>query len=104
MYIGFKAVVATFVAVTCVQSVAANEAVESREFAQFATQALATGYVDAEIRSSCHIQTMADNREYVANKEECRDALDELLSELSEGESLEDQIAQIKSFRAQYGI
>lgn len=101
---GFKTVVATFIAISCIQSVAANEATERREFSQLATQAFATGYVDAEIRSYCLIQTTADNREYVANEEECRDALDELLSELSEGESLKDQIARIKSFRAQYGI
>ena len=104
MQVGFKAVVALFVAISCVQPVAANEAIDSREFAQLAMQAFVTGYVDAEIQGSCLIQRTAENREYVANEEECRDALVELLSELSKGENLENQIAQVNSFREQYGI
>ena len=107
MQIGFKAVVAMFVATTCVQPVAADNAVGSRVFSQFATQAwqaFATGLVDAEIQRSCFIQTTVENRIHVANEAECREALDELLTALSEGEYLEDQVAQIKNFRAQYGI
>jgi len=104
MKIDFKVVLAMFVALSCAQSVTANETADGRELAKVIGQALATGYVDAEIRRSCLIQITADNREYVANKAECRKSLSELQSMLSEGEGLADQFDQVNRFRAQYGI
>lgn len=104
MQIGFKAIVAMIVAMTCAHSVTASETVDYGDLAQVMGQAFATGYVDAEIRRSCLIQTTAENREYVANKVECRESLSEVESVLSEGEGLADQNDQVKRFRAQYGI
>jgi hypothetical protein len=104
MQLGFKAIGAMIIAITCAQPVTANETVDGRELAQVMGQALATGYVDAEIQRSCLIQTTTENRDYVANEAECRESLSELQSVLSEGEGLKDQIDQVKRFRAQYGI
>lgn len=104
MKIDFKVVLAMFVALSCAQSVTANETADGRELAKVIGQALATGYVDAEIRSSCLIQVTTDDREYVANEAECRESLIELQSVLSEGEGRTDQLDQVRRFRSQYGI
>ncbi|ROQ48622.1 hypothetical protein EDB94_0256 [Marinobacter sp. 3-2] len=94
------AAVALFFALT----VNADETFDGREIAQAMKEGFANGYVDAEIRSSCLIQTTAENREYVANEEGCRESLIKLQGVLSEGGGLADQIDQVKRFRAQYGI
>ena len=104
MQVSFKAIALVMASLASIQLVTAGEAINARELTEGIGQAFASGYIDAEIRSSCLIQTTAENREYVANEAECRDALNELLRVLSEGESLNDQIAQVKRFRAQYGI
>ena len=104
MQIGFKAMALMMIALASTQPVTANEAVDVREMPQAIRQALATGIVDAEIQRSCLIQTMAENREYVANEAECRESLNELQAALSEGEGLDDQILQVKRFRMQYDI
>lgn len=104
MQVSFKAIGAIIIALVCAPPVGAKETVDGRELAQVIGLALATGYVDAEIRRSCLIQITADNRKYVANEAECRKSLSELQSVLSEGEGLADQIDQVNRFRAQYGI
>lgn len=104
MQVGFKAFGVIILAVVCAQSVSAKDTVDRRDIAQSMGQAFATGYVDAEIQRSCLIQATADNREYVANKAECRESLSELQSVLSENEGMADQIDQVKRFRTQYGI
>lgn len=104
MQVGFKGFWAIILAVVCAQSVSASETVDRPEIAQVMGRALATGYVDAEIQASCLIQATADNREYVANKAECRESLSELQSLLSENEGMADQIDQVKRFRTKYGI
>ncbi|RCW64071.1 hypothetical protein DET61_116112 [Marinobacter nauticus] len=103
MNVGVKALSAA-VALVCALPVSADETVNSRETVQAMLQDFATGYVDAEIQSSCLIQTTTENREYVANEAECRESLIELHSVLSESEGLDNQIDQVKRFRAQYGI
>jgi len=97
-----QSVCAVIIALVCVQPVHAD--VDTQEFTFMAVHAFATGYVDLEIRASCLIQTTAENRKYVANETECRESLNELQAVLSDGEGLEDQIAQLTRFRAQYGI
>lgn len=104
MPVGFKGFGAVILAVVCAQTVSAKETVDRGDIAQVMGQALATGYVDAEIQRSCLIRATADNSEYVANKAECRESLSELQSVLSENEGMADQIDQVKRFRTQYGI
>lgn len=103
MKVMFKALTAS-VALLCVIPVSASETIDGREIAQAMKQGFATGYVDAEIRSSCLIQVTTDDREYVANEAECRESLIELQSVLSEGEDLTDQLDQVRRFRSEYGI
>jgi hypothetical protein len=99
----FKALVVA-VAFLCVLPVNAGENIRSREIAQGMIEAFAAGYVDAEIRSSCLIQTTADNREYVVNEIECLESLTELESVLSEIDGQEEQLNQVRRFRSQQGI
>lgn len=103
MKVVFKVLGAT-VAFLCILPVNADETFDGREIAQAMKEGFATGYVDAEIRSSCLIQNTADNREHVANEAECRESLIELQRVLSEDQGLDDQIEQVKRFRTQYGI
>ena len=104
MQVCFKAIGAIILAVVCAQSVSAKETINRRDIAQVMGQAFATGYVDAEIQRSCLMQVTADNREYVANKAECRESLSELQTVLSKNEGMADQMDQVKRFRTQYGI
>lgn len=104
MQIGFKATVLIMAALASTQPVTANDTVDGRELAQVIGQALATGFVDAEIQRSCLIQTTAENREYVANETDCRASLSELENALPEAGGLADQIDEVKRFRTQYGI
>jgi len=103
MKVVFKELCAA-VALLCVLPVTADETIDGREIAKAMKQGLATGYVDAEIQSSCLIQITPENREYVANEAECRASLSELEKALSEAEGLAYQIDQVNRFRAKYGI
>ena len=104
MQVRFKAIVLLMVSLATTQLVAAGEAIDGREIAKAMKQGFASGYVNAEIQSSCLIQITTEDREYVANEAECRESLNALESVLSEGEGLADQIDQVKRFRTQYGI
>lgn len=54
--------------------------------------------------SNCIVQVDANNRKYIANADECKARLDELMSEIEGVAGATSEIITIQRFKASHGI
>lgn len=69
-----------------------------------ALQGTTSALVDSFIISNCLVQVDANNRNYIANADECKTRLDELLSEIEGVPGATPEIITIQRFKASHGI